>query len=219
MSKSSFMRNAFISTLAAVGAMTAANDATAQSLAMGQCYTPEHVLATRQIEGQFTLVSARRPIPEQPLSIFTSNPTGSFGYRIEDGTGEDAGKKCIMGRYTDVMANPNIEADPIPSWALIGQNTPHNRWLENQRRQTDERVVLGATALRTVNGQDLRGAFMMLTKGSATVSTIQNTGAITLSFSNGEIRPSVGLVNITPDRNNYDRFINRPTQVAALTNK
>jgi outer membrane receptor protein involved in Fe transport len=61
MAKSSFMRNAFISTLAAVGAMTAANDAMAQSFYSGQCDIPmaqfnQALLA----EGQRTIVAGNR---------------------------------------------------------------------------------------------------------------------------------------------------------------
>ena len=214
MAKTSKITKALLGTAFALGAMTAANDANAQALSTG-CHNADFVRATLQREGQFAVVNAVAPIPERPRNMFTTNGSGSLGYNIEQGTGDVTGKLCVRARYTDIQLNGNING-PTPRWALIGQNTPHNRWLETQRSTTDERVLLGARVLRSDNGQDVRGGFMMVTRGSATVSTINNTGAITISFDNGEIRPTILLGNIEPVQPNYSIVANATQQVASL---
>jgi hypothetical protein len=187
---------------------TAAN---AQSLPTG-CHDANMVRTTLQNEGQFVLVSAVRPIPENPKRIFTSNASGSFGYSIEQGTGEVTGQLCVTARYTDIRVNANIEG-ATPRWALIGQNTAHNQWIENTRRENGERILLGARVLRSENGQDVRGGFMMVTRGTAPgAATLKNGGAITVSFDNGEIRPTVALGDLETHPTNYSLFVNRPVQ-------
>ena len=239
MATSSFMRNAFISTLAVAGAMTAANDAGAQTvqpqfnaqgcrtsvlasnevLESNRCYQRNVFEEFRQRAQQFVLVTSVRPIPEYPPNFFTSNPSRTLGFAVER---EDFGDTNIHNdnfhvnvKYTDIRLNDNIDG-PTPEWALIGSNSAHNQWLENQRATTDERVLLGATVLRPVNGQDMRGGFMMVTRGTATESTIINTGAISISFNNGEINPTAGLINVMPVKENYDAFLATSRQVAAL---
>lgn len=197
-----------LAAVAALLAQVAANDAAAQSLPTG-CHNADYVRTTLQQEGQVELVRAVAPIPERPRNIFTSNANGSFGYNIEQGTGSQTGKLCVGARYTDIQVNNDING-PTPGWALIGQNTAHNNWLENQRTRTDERVLLGARVLRTdENGREVRGGFMMVTRGSTTSAGIFNGGAITISFNNGEIRPTVALVNVEAHPTNYAWFAQR----------
>jgi hypothetical protein len=204
-----------LGTVFALGAMTAANDANAQALSTG-CHNADFVRATLQREGQFAVVNAVAPIPERPRNIFTTNSAGDFGYNIEQGTGDVTGKLCVRARYTDIQLNGNITG-PTPRWALIGQNTAHNRWLETQRTTTDERVLLGARVLRSENGQDVRGGFMMVTRGTAdNAQTMNNAGAITISFDNGEIRPTILLGNVEPVQPNYSIVANASQQVASL---
>jgi hypothetical protein len=203
-----------VGVVAALLTQVAANDANAQALSTG-CHNADFVRATLQREGQFAVINGVRPIPERPRNMFTTNGSGSLGYNIEQGTGDVTGKLCVRARYTDIQLNGNING-PTPRWALIGQNTAHNRWLETQRTTTDERVLLGARVLRSENGQDVRGGFMMVTRGSAdNAQTINNAGAITISFDNGEIRPTILLGNVEPVQPNYDGFARtRATQVA-----
>jgi len=194
-----------LGTAFALGAMTAANEANAQALSTG-CHNADFVRATLQREGQFAIINGVRPIPERPRNMFTTNGSGSLGYNIEQGTGDVTGELCVRARYTDIQLNGNITG-PTPRWALIGQNTAHNRWLETQRTTTDERVLLGARVLRSENGQDVRGGFMMVTRGTAdNAQTMNNAGAITISFDNGEIRPTILLGNVEPVQPNYDGF-------------
>lgn len=193
---------------ACVAALCAGTAAQAQSLPTG-CHDANMVRATLQEEGQFVLVTAIRPIPERPKNIFTSNASGTFGYNIEQGTGSVTSKLCVAVRYTDIRVNPDING-ATPSWALIGKNTAHNQWIEGQRARKDDRIVFGARVLRPENGNEARGGFMMVTRGRNVTDNpdITSTGAITVSFDNGEIRPTVLLSNVEPHSTNYSLFAN-----------
>lgn len=219
MTKLSLLKNSFGTAAAALGAlavMGTASGAAAQALQGGQCYDRQHVLNALQQEGQVELVSAVAPIPERPRNIFTSNANGSLGYNIEQGTGSVTGQLCVRARYTDVQVNGNIDG-PTPAWALIGENTAHNQWLENSREKTAERVLLGARVLRNdEKGNLVRGGFMMVMRGRSAVSTHTSAGGITVSFNNGEIRPTVLLVNVEPHPRNYSWFAQRGVNVASL---
>ena len=198
-------------------AFTAANDALA--LDRG-CQNADVVRQGLKDEGQFVVVSAVRPIPSQPKNIFTTNADGSVGYKIEQGTGNTTGQLCVGIKYTDIRVNSNADMS-TPSWALLGSKTPHDQWLHNVEQRTNEKVLMGATVLRDVNGQDVRGGFMMVTRGdvSKETTTMSNAGVVSLSFSDGRIDPALLIANVEKVQPNYDAFANRGTQVASLDRK
>jgi hypothetical protein len=216
MANTSKITKALLGTAFALGAMTAANDAMA--LERG-CQDANVVRAGMAAEGQFVLVSAISPIPAQPRNIFTSNANGTVGYNIEQGTGDAVGKLCVRIKYTDIKVNsdPNLST---PSWALFGSNTTHDQWLRQTQERVDNRVLMGATVLRDVNGQDVRGGFMMVTRGNAPrdTTTVSNFGATTLTVNSGDLSEnSLLLANIEKVQPNYDLYASRTTQVASNT--
>ena len=212
MAKTSKITQALLGTAFALGAMTSANDAMA--LERG-CQDANVVRAGMAAEGQFVLVNAVRPIPSEPRNVFTSNANGTVGYNIEQGTGDAVGKLCVRIKYTDIKVNsdPNLAT---PSWALFGANTTHDQWLRQTQERVDNRVLMGATVLRDVNGQDVRGGFMMVTRGTVERDvTLNNGGAVSLTINNGEIRPTLVLGNVEKVQPNYDLYASRTTQVAS----
>lgn len=180
------------------------------------CQDATAVRTALRDEGQFVLVNGVRPTPEHPRNIFTSNAEGSLGYNIEEGTNNVL---CVAVRYTDIRVNQNVDL-AIPTWAFRGQGTAHNRWLADTSARTGETVLLGATVLRRdEGGQEVRGAFMMVTRGRGRGgdSTFTSAGAVTVTLNDGEIRPTLVLGNVEKVQPNYDRFAQRPTVVAALS--
>lgn len=181
------------------------------------CQEANAVRAALQEEGQFVLVNGVRPVPGNPRNIFTSNADGSLGYNVEEGAPNTL---CVRSRYTDIRVNQNANL-AIPTWAFRGQGTAHDRWLAETSARTGETVLLGATVLRRdESGQDVRGAFMMVTRGRITggaVNGFTTAGAVTVTLNDGEIRPTLVLGNVEKVQPNYDRFAQRPTVVAALS--
>lgn len=155
------------------------------------CQDANTVRAALQEEGQFVLVNGVRPVPGNPRNIFTSNADGSLGYNVEEGAPNTL---CVGARYTDIRVNQNANL-AIPTWAFRGQGTAHDRWLTETSARTGETVLLGATVLRRdESGQDVRGAFMMVTRGRITGDNstgLQNGGAVTITLNDGEIRPTI----------------------------
>ena len=191
-------------------AFTAANDAFA--LERG-CQNADVVRAALRDEGQFVLVTAMRPIPEQPRNIFTSNATGTVGYNIEQGTGDTTGQLCVGIKYTDIQVNTNPDLS-TPSWALMGANTPHDQWLESMSVRKNAQVLMGARVLRTerdANGNEMRGGFMMVTRGDVEQGTVglNNSGIVSLTLSSGQMNRDLLLANIERQQPNYDAFANR----------
>ena len=204
----------FFGAAIALGAMTAANDAMA--LDRG-CQNADVVRQALRDEGQFVLVTAVSPIPEQPKNIFTSNANGTLGYNIEQGTGEATGKLCVGIKYTDIKVNTDPSLS-TPSWALFGANTTHDQWINQTNITINNKILMGATVLRNVNGLDTRGGFMMVAQGRAEQGIgINNIGAVTLTINNGEIHPTLALANVDKVQPNYDTFANRNAQLASLT--
>ena len=178
------------------------------------CQDGDAVRTALRDEGQFVLVNGERPIPERPKNIFTSNADGSLGYNIEAGTNNVL---CVRVKYTDIQVNRNPDLS-TPSWARRGDGTGHDRWLADTASRTNERVLLGATVVRRdENGNEVRGAFMMVTRGSpGEGSSYNSAGAVTVTMASGEIRPTLVLGNVEKVQPNYDRFAQQPTRVAAL---
>ena len=133
MATSSFMRNAFISTLAAVGAMTAANDAMAQSFYSGQCGIPmaqfnQALLA----EGQRTIVAGNgvgmRANPNSSTGVdtrgiangITATEDGRLGYHYEGNNplGTPSTEVCVTV-LTNVQLS-DARRGEIPARAYLG---------------------------------------------------------------------------------------------------
>ena len=211
MAKNSKIAGLVLGSIFAVTALTAANDAMA--LDRG-CQNADTVRVGLQTEGQYVVVSAIRPIPEQPKNIFTTNKEGTLGYNVEQGTGDATGKLCVGIKYTDIKLNADSNL-ATPSWALMGANTAHNQWISETSRTVDNKILMGATVLRDVNGEDVKGAFMMVARGNAEQGlTINNIGAITVTTNSGNITPTIALVNVEKVQPNYDAFVQRNTQLA-----
>lgn len=212
--KNSKITGFLLGTAFAAMAGLAANDAMA--LDRG-CQDANAVRTALQTEGQYVVISGIRPIPEQPKNIFTTNKEGTLGYNVEQGTGDAAGKLCVRAKYTDIFlnSNPNLST---PTWALMGANTAHNQWINETSRTVENKILMGATVLRDVNGDDIKGAFMMVAKGNAEQGlTINNIGAITVTTNSGNITPAIALANVEKVQPNYDAFIQSPNrQLAAL---
>lgn len=210
--KKSFARAA-LNVIGAVSAFACA--APALALETG-CQDATVVRAALQEEGQFVIVNGVRHVPGNPRNIFTSNADGSLGYSIE---GADGTQLCIRARYTDIRVNGNTDG-PTPSWALRGANTAHDQWLASVGASRGEKVLMGARVLRrNESGEEVRGAFMMVTRGNVLDSTtgqMRSAGGVTITLNSGEIRPSLLLGNVEKVQPNYDRFAQRSTQLAAL---
>lgn len=212
MAKNSKITGLVLGSIFAGMAMTAANDAMA--LDRG-CQDANAVRAALQTEGQYVVISAIRPIPEQPKKIFTTNKEGTLGYEVEQGTGNATGKLCVVVKYTDIKLNADNNL-ATPSWALMGANTAHNQWISETTRTVENKILMGATVLREVNGEDMKGAFMMVTRGNTSTS-FSSSGSITVTTNSGNINPAILLANVEKVQPNYDAFIQAPNrQLAAL---
>ena len=214
MAKNSKITGFLLGTAFAAMAGLAANDAMA--LDRG-CQNADVVRAGLQTEGQYVVVSGIRPIPEQPKNIFTTNKEGTLGYNVEQGTGDALGKLCVRVKYTDIKLNADNNL-ATPSWAFMGTNTAHNQWISETTRTVENKILMGATVLRDVNGEDAKGAFMMVTRRSVEENLgINNGGAITVTTNSGNINPAILLANVEKVQPNYDAYIQAPNrQLAAL---
>lgn len=212
MAKNSKITGFLLGTTFAAMAGLAANDAMA--LDRG-CQDANAVRAALQTEGQYVVISGIRPIPEQPKNIFTTNKEGTLGYNVEQGTGDAIGKLCVRAKYTDIKLNADNNL-ATPSWALMGANTAHNQWISETTRTVENKILMGATVLRDVNGEDAKGAFMMVTRGNTSTS-FSSSGSITVTTNSGNINPAILLANVEKVQPNYDAFIQAPNrQLAAL---
>lgn len=173
------------------------------------CQDANTVRAALQDEGQVVVISAQAGRnAERPRNIFTSNQNGTLGYNIEQGTGNALGKLCVRIKYTDVRLNPNPDLS-TPSWALRADGSPHNEWLRTTGRDSDNRVLMGATVLREENGVEVRGGFMMVTQARQFQDVSGTGGSVTLTLSTGEIRPTLGIDAVQKVQPNYDAFVQR----------
>lgn len=213
MFKNSTIGKAFIAASLGVAALTAPT--AAMALDRG-CQNADVVRQALKDEGQFVLVTGVGTIPEAPKNIFTSNANGTLGYNIEQGTGDAVGELCVRVKYTDIKVNPNTDSTP-PSWALFGANTSHDQWLAKVQASANDRVLMGATVLRNVNGQDIRGGFMMVVRGDSLNTSFSSTGAVSLTVNGGSITPILVLGNVEKSQPNYNMFAGTSTpQLASL---
>lgn len=210
----------------AATALTAANDVGAQSapqtlnnMVTGQCYDAQLVRNTLDAQSQYALISGYSTTDTRPKNIFTSNSNGSLGYHVVRGEGNVAGQLCISAKLTGIMVNSNANLSE-PTWARIGPaNSQHNQWLSLQQRQSNAKVLLGATSLvQNAQGQEVRGAFLMVTLTDAPrgSTTIFNGAAVTAITGNGNATNFADLVNVEQIQPTFANFANRNIQVASL---
>lgn len=214
MAKSSFMRNAFISTLAVAGAMTAANDAMA--LDAGQCGPRADIEAALRAEGQYPIVSGYRAIPSRPRNIFTSNIDRSLGYNIEGNQTE----LCVGIKYTDIRLNTSTDM-ARPEWAYIAPaNSPFNDFLTREEQRINLRVIFGATGLvRGTDGVERRAGLITVTQGNGDQYVTNQGGIWAANRSNGTFASLASLIDITINERNFQQIASvsspTPTLVAS----
>ena len=214
----------FFGAAIALGTMTAANDAFSQSvpqtlsnMVTGQCYDAQLVRNTLDSQNQYALISGYSTTDTRPKNIFTSNSNGSLGYHVVRGEGDVNGKLCIRAKYTDVKINTSLNLSE-PSWARVGNNTEHNRWLNERENTRNAKVLLGATAIvPDAAGHEVRGAFIMVTKTDAIENTnVMNGGAVTATQPNGSTTVYSVMVNVEKIEPTYANFAKQNVQVASL---
>lgn len=214
-----------LSALALGTALTAANDVGAQTapqtlsnMVTGQCYDAQLVRNTLDAQNQFTLISGYATSDTRPKTIFSTNPNGTLGYQIGRGEGSVAGQLCIRAKLTDILVNQNANLAE-PSWARIGPaNSQHNQWLTSEQHKSNAKVLLGATSIvPNEQGQEVRGAFLMVTQTDGIPGTdIQNGAIVTATTPNGGAQLFAALVNVEQIQPTYANFANRAEQPVQL---
>lgn len=192
------LRNAFIGLSAATAAL-AASPAMAMDLG---CQNADTVRAALRTEGQFVLVTGEATNDTRSRNIFTSNENGSLGYRVEQGSGNTTGQLCVLGKYTDVRVNTNLDSSAPPTWARFGEGTQNDRYFESALRSSGTRILMGARVLiPQTDGSNARGAFMTVSRGN-----VYNGGAVLVTQNDGSIAPVTTLANLAPQEPNYQNF-------------
>jgi hypothetical protein len=158
---------------------------------------------------QYVLVTGEATNDQRSRNIFTSNENGTLGYRVEQGSGNTTGKLCVLGKFTDIKVNTNLDSTtPPPAWARYGANTQNDRYFDAAIQGSDARILFGARVLiPQSDGTNIRGAFMTIARGNG-------FGAVIATRSDGTISPVTTLANITPQDPNYQNFQGRTTRVA-----
>ena len=220
MATSSFMRNAFISTLAAVGAMTAANDADAQALQGRQCVSLEQFNQTLAAEGQRTLVMGERiTIADDPSSStgvrtsrrfngISSNADGSIGYQYEGDMprGMPSTNICIRAVLTNVGLY-DARSTEIPARAYLGGR--FNQVVDNSAKDGSRPMIIADTVFGT--GSARRNGLPIVVFGDLDA----RLGSVSTLLQNGSPVAIVSLDNIDYTPAALER-INSPRQVASL---
>lgn len=149
---------------------------------------------------QYVLVTGEATNDQRSRNIFTSNENGTLGYNVEQGSGNTTGQLCVIRKYTDVRVNVNLNSTTPPTWARFGEGTQNDRYFDAAIRGSDARILLGARALiPQADGTDLRGAFMIVSRGN-------NFGSVIFTRSDGTIIPDVSLANLADQSPNYQNF-------------
>jgi hypothetical protein len=219
MSKSSFMRNAFISTLAAVGAMTAANDASAQALQAGQCVSLQEFNTTIVAEGQRTLVIGERAtIANDPTSTTgvrtslrvngVSGGLNGKGYQFEGDMprGTPSTRVCVRAVLENVELYDARLAE-IPARAYLGGR--FNLAVDASAREGERPMIIADTVFG--QGSARRNGLPIVVFGDLA----ERTGSIDTLLPNGDPTSIVLLHNIDYTPAALER-INSPRQVASL---
>jgi hypothetical protein len=220
MAKSSFMRNAFISTLATFGAMTAANDADAQALQGRQCVSLAEFNQTLAAEGQRTLVMGERiTIADDPSSStgvrtsrrfngISSNADGSIGYQYEGDMprGMPSTRICIGAVLTNVGLY-DARRTEIPARAYLGGR--FNQVVDNRAAEGNRPIIVADTVFG--QGEARRNGLPIVVFGDLT----DRVGSVSTLLPNGDPTSIVSLDNIdyTPVAL---ELINSSRQVASL---
>lgn len=189
----------------------------AQALEPKQCGSTAEIVAALKAEGQVEIISAERAAIGLPRNIFTSNADGTLGYNIEAGTYEEKGKLCVGVKYTDILLNGN-PGYARPAWASMGPNSANDRHLDLIERNTNDKVVMGATSLvPDGHGGERKGAFMLVTRGNPPKDTVlasTSTGQL-YARSAGGLNTVFIMGNVEPNAN-FATLARRPMQTAAL---
>ncbi|MPT47976.1 MAG: hypothetical protein E2598_06090 [Sphingobium sp.] len=210
-------RKAFVST--AIGAAFAAAisiSSPANALEPKQCGTRAEILTALKNEGQVEIIGGNRAALGSPRNIFTSNADGSLGYDIGAGVGPEAGTLCVGAKYTDIRLNAEPDG-PRPAWANSGNASPKSdAYLDELEKRKGDKVLMGATALvRGADGQERRGVFIMVTRGTSVVETDTSSGSAFMRTSGG-LSTMMVMRNIEPTANFY-ALANRRVQTASVT--
>lgn len=187
----------------------------AQALEPKQCGSKTDIIAELKAEGQVEIISGIRAAIGGPRNIFTSNADGTLGYNIEAGAYEESGKLCVRVKYTDILLNGN-PGYARPAWASMGANSANDRHLDLIERNTNDKVVMGATALvRGGDGQERKGAFLMVTRGRPADVQGDTSGGMLYVRSAGGLNSMFIMGNVEPNAN-FATLAKRPVQTAAL---
>lgn len=219
MAKSSFMRNAFISTLATFGAMTAANDASAQALQAGQCVSLQEFNTTIVAEGQRTLVIGERVTvandPSSPTGVRTSRRVNGVsgglngkGYQFEGDMprGTPSTRVCIRAALENVELYDARLAE-IPARAYLGGR--FNQVVDNRAAEGNRPMIVADTIFG--QGSARRNGLPIVVFGDLT----DRVGSVSTLLPNGDPTSIVSLDNIDYTPAALER-INSPRQVASL---
>lgn len=149
---------------------------------------------------QYVLVTGEATNDQRSRNIFTSNENGTLGYNVEQGSGNTTGQLCVVGKYTDVRVNTNLDSTTPPTWARYGSNTTNDRYFESASRTSGVRILMGARVLiPQADGTDARGAFMTVSRGNS-------YGSVAITQDDGSITPVTALVNLAPQDPNFRNF-------------
>lgn len=149
---------------------------------------------------QYVLVTGEATNDQRSRNIFTSNENGTLGYRVEQGSGNRSGQLCVLGKFTDVKVNTNLESTNLPTWARYDGNTQHDRYFDAAIRGSNARILFGARVLiPQSDGTNVRGAFMTIARG-------EDFGSVIATRSDGTISPVATLANIAPQDPNFRNF-------------
>lgn len=205
--KSAFAASLFATTFAA---------APAYALEPKQCGTKAEIMAALRAEGQVEIIAGNRTAIGSPRNIFTSNADGSLGYNIEGwNNGPDAGQACVGVKYTDIHLNGNFNG-PRPAWANAGSASPKSdAYLDDIDRRMGDKVIFGATALvRGPDGNERRGVFIMVTRGTSSIATDTSSGSAFMRTAGGLTTMGV-MRNIEPTAN-FFALAGRRVQTASV---
>lgn len=191
----------FFGAAIALGAMTAANDASALELG---CGTVAEITEALRAEGQVVLFQAYRSIPSRPKNTFTSNANMTLGYNLERGTGigdSDANRVCVSAKYTNIKLNNDTHVS-IPTWAKISpENSQYNQALQREYTNINARVIFSAVALgKNTNGVEVPTSRITVTQGNGD-QYVANRGGLFAGYSNGGYAVAADFEDITQSSN------------------
>lgn len=214
------MRNAFIGTVLALGAATAANDVSAQAFQAGQCNIPmarfNEVLLD---EGHRTLVVGERISverdPSSPTGVrtarlangITGDPAGTIGYRYEGNRplGQISDTVCIRAVLTNVGLF-DARQPQIARRAYLGGN--FDLAVDASARENERPMIVADTVFG--EGPSRRFGSPIVVFGDV----VEKVGDITTPLPDGSAASITSLENVAYTQTALDRLNSR--QVASL---